>query len=129
MKKRNSPGRWEHTVSGNSRSGESGTKACKRELEEELGVKLKEEDFIFVGEYLEQIYWHIGQLFIVHKDFDITKMKLDPYEVDCVKWHTLDQLKEIIFTSKFGPFEDGYKKWTLEKLEEQIKLKQKTKPL
>ena len=114
------PNRWDHAVCGHVKSGESAIDACVREVNEELGLKFDKKQFVFIGEFLEQIYWHIGQIYFLKADIDISKLKLQKEEVDQVKWVDINGLKEILFSEQFGPFLDEYKHWIFEKIKKEV---------
>ena len=102
--KKHFPNKWDHPVGGHVKSGEKSVDACVREIGEELGLNIKSEDLKYIGEFLEQIYWHIGQVYFLIKDVDITQLKINKKEVAEVRWFSLQEFKDVLFSDNFGPF-------------------------
>ena len=105
---------------GHVDAGESSIQGAVRETEEELGIKTREEDYIFVGEYIADITWEIGQIYLLKLDIDIKDIKLQVEEVEDVKWLTLDEFKSFINTSEFVPYDDEYKEIVMKLMSENL---------
>lgn len=116
------PDKWDHSVGGHVKSGEKSTDACQREALEELGLYFESERFEFIGEFLEQIYWHIGQVYVLRSDIDISKILLKKDEVSEVKWFNFKDFNSVLFSDEFGPFENLYKLWVVDKLKNFLKI-------
>lgn len=86
------PNMWDITSGGHVLSGEFGFQAAIRETKEELGVNLDREDITFIGSVISNnkkndiLDKHFNEYYIVNKDIDETKLKLQKEEVSEVKW-------------------------------------------
>jgi isopentenyldiphosphate isomerase len=117
------PNKWDHPVGGHVHSGEDFISACQREAKEELGIDIKNDTLIYLGEFLEQTYWHIGRVYLLEKDISINDITIDTEELCDAKWFSFEEFKNILFSSEFGPFETGYKEWVVETLTKYINKK------
>ena len=76
------PNLWDITAGGHVLAGEIGVQAIIREIEEELGIKIEKNDILFIGaatsinEKGDIINKHFNEYYIVNKDIDISKLKL-----------------------------------------------------
>ena len=114
------PNLWDMPSAGHVDAGESSIQGAVRETEEELGIKTREEDYIFVGEYIADTTWEIGQIYLLKLDIDIKDIKLQVEEVEDVKWLTLDEFKSFINTSEFVPYDDEYKEIVMKLMSENL---------
>ncbi|MBR2391478.1 MAG: NUDIX domain-containing protein [Clostridia bacterium] len=96
------PDLWDVSAGGHVRSGEFGIDAVLRETNEELGIKLADEDVKFLGattsknETAEIKNNHYNEYFIAFKDVDLTKIKIQTDEVQEVRWFEVDDLVNVI---------------------------------
>ena len=103
------PNTWDIAVGGHIAAGEDDLATAKRELEEELGIEVSDDDLIRVGKAKEQtnygefISHKISSIFILYADIDITKLKLQEAEVAEVRWFTYDELQELIDSGNIIP--------------------------
>lgn len=97
-KKKMWPNMWDVTAGGHVLANELGYQAVIRETEEELGEKIDRKDLIFIGSSIstnvkgEIINKHFNEYYVVIKDIDETKLKLQEDEVSEVKWMEKDEI-------------------------------------
>lgn len=95
LKKVNGPGKWEITAAGHVGAGEDPEKAAKREVYEELGIKIKP---MFFGKmfkerkgkqgYTESRFFYIYYAIVKGR----LEVKLDKEEVEDARWIDPDDL-------------------------------------
>ncbi len=93
---------WDLTAGGSVISGEDSESAVKRELYEELSIDLSNENLrphvtIHFNEGFNDIY-------LIEKEIDISKLKLQEEEVKTVKWASQDEICDMIKEGKFIPY-------------------------
>lgn len=93
--KKKNPGKWAKT-GGHVDAGETCEEAIKREVYEEIGLKVKDNEInnieIFKSKNNKENYYSYGYIFITNlkeKDF-----KLQKEEVNAVKYFSIEQLEE-----------------------------------
>ena len=126
------PNMWDITAGGHVLAGEFGFQSIIRELKEELGLDVNKEDILFLGASTSSnvksdvINKHFNEYYIVHKDIDISKIKLQTEEVSEVKWFEKEDVINRInnnfdgITDKEGCWEylKRYFRWKQENLDE-----------
>jgi isopentenyldiphosphate isomerase len=91
--KENNPGLWDVSCAGHISAGESAIDAAIREAEEELGIAivpdelqhvatLRERSVLNGGTYIDN---EIHEIYVVHRDIDVSALRLQPEEVDDVR--------------------------------------------
>ena len=96
------PNLWDITAGGHVLSGEFGKSALIREIKEELGVKVEDNEIDYlVGSISTNIKGdiinnHFNECYIVTKDIDIADVKLQEEEVSAVKWFTKQEILDRI---------------------------------
>jgi len=103
------PNRWDIACAGHIESGESILTACERETFEELGLKVKPGDFIYVGELIHEEMNELTEQFIVKTAKDIKDMTLQVEEVSEVKWINIKDFKQLLYSDAFMDHSDDYK--------------------
>ena len=104
--KKNWPSKWDISVGGCVTSGETSFEAMLREAKEELGLDLSKDlknhifSFVF-NEGFDDIY-------ILNKDIDINKIKLQEEEVQAVRWENIDKILEMIKNDEFILYHDSF---------------------
>ena len=109
-KKKRFPNKWDMPVAGHVRAGETILQGAVREAEEELGIQTKEGDYTFIGEYISDSAWEIGQVYLLKLDLKIKDFKLQEDEVAKVKWVSLEELDKIIYSNEFTAIDVEYKR-------------------
>lgn len=96
------PSMWDITAGGHVIAGEFGFQTIIREVKEELGIDLDKNDMTFIGSAVssnikgENISNLFNEFYIVNKDVDETKLKLQEEEVSEVKWVDKNEIIERI---------------------------------
>ena len=116
-KKRN-PNMWSKT-GGHVISGEEPIEALKREVYEELGIKIHENDIILVGIHKSNDgkNRYFGYNFIVKTNYSIKEMKLQKEEVSDVKFISIEELLNI---KKNNDINYTFNKWNDKDFYEEI---------
>ncbi len=99
------PGEWAAT-GGSVRSGEESRIAAIRELGEELGIEVKENEIHYVCRMTRKNsfvdLWQVGV------DVDASSLTLQTEEVQAVKWVTKEQLQSMIKNKQFHDYGKAY---------------------
>ena len=89
--KRYAPGKWENT-GGHMISGETSRHAIVRELKEETGIQIEEDELIELGD--NHIGQFLGDNYAVFKDVSLEDVRLEEGETEDVIKVTLPQLEQ-----------------------------------
>ena len=81
-------------TSGHTEAKETNIQGAKREINEELGIHIKECDFKLF--YRTKINKTIYNLYYVKKEIDVSKLSLQKEEVEKVYWYTIEEIKNLI---------------------------------
>lgn len=119
--KKSFPNYWDMPSAGHVAAGETSIEGAIRETEEELGLKTKKEDYIYVGEYICEKTWEIGQIYLLKLDVSLENIKLQKEEVDEVKWLSYDEFVKLFYSEEFIPYDEEYRKLVLELFKEREK--------
>lgn len=110
------PGLWDITAGGHVLAGEFGEKALIREVKEELGIEIKENEIRYlVGSRSSNIKGniinnHFNECYIITKQVKIADINLQKEEVEEIRWFTKQEILERInnnfdgITNKTGPW-------------------------
>lgn len=98
------PGQYDISAAGHLSAGDSAIAGALREVEEELGIKLQEEDLIKIGEVVQEGTQHNGtyinkeynDIYVVHKDIPATDFIIQKSEVSLVKYIPIEELKKWV---------------------------------
>lgn len=107
------PDMWDLSSGGHVDSGELGFQAITREVKEELGIQVNKSEIIFIGAAFSTnikgdiINKHINEYYIINKDIDETKLKLQEQEVSEVKWMDKDEIIKRIKNNYDGITDKG----------------------
>lgn len=114
------PGLWEVSCSGHISAGEDSRSSALRELQEELGLEIREKELKLLFKTKDSCITNKGtfvnnehkDVYLVKKDLEIQDFKLDPLEVSEVKFMKIEDLKQHIedHDKTFVPHEEQYKK-------------------
>lgn len=96
------PNMWDITVGGSAVSGDTSQLAAEREVYEEIGYKLSLDGVrpsitINFDKGFDDIY-------LIQKDVDISKLKLQYEEVQSVKWASKEEILSMIDEEIFIPY-------------------------
>lgn len=94
------PGLWENT-GGAVLAGETSREAAVRELFEETGVRVREEELILINSTKEEHYF--ADTYLVRAEEPEGGLTLQPGETVDAKWVTPDELDRIIVAGAFVP--------------------------
>lgn len=115
-KKKLWPNMWDVTVGGHVDSGEFGRQALIREVKEELGIEVKDNEIKYligstsINNNGDIINKHYNECYLITKKIDLLKIKLQKEEVSEVKYFPKDELLNKIennydgLTTKTGPW-------------------------
>lgn len=100
-KKNTNPGKWDVSVAGHVSAGQTSIEAAIREVKEEIGISLKEDDLKYMftyknGHKIKENYYsnHIFDFYLVQKEeIDLNTIKMQESEVEKVE---LCDLKQVI---------------------------------
>lgn len=92
------PGQWDATC-GKVKAGESGIEAAIREVNEELGLSTKEDDYtlLFHNIYHDAV---LLDIFLLELDFSEKECTIQKEEVEQVKLVEFDEMVNILSSSK-----------------------------
>ena len=95
--KKSDPNKWA-LCAGHVDSGEEPFVSALREVEEEVGLKLKENELIFVNKELEEKKnnSHFNYMYYCICDWDVDKFTIQKEELDEVKWMSINELIDRI---------------------------------
>lgn len=94
---------WDVTVGGSATSGDSSRSAAERETLEELGLPL---DLADVRPSLT-LHWEDGfdDYYLLTREVDLSSLRLQPEEVQAVRWATKAEILRLIDSGEFIPYE------------------------
>lgn len=87
------PNMWSQT-GGGVLVNEHSKETVKREAKEELNLKIDEDEIYYIGSYVRKK--DIVDIWLVKKEIDIKKLKLEPNEVENVKLVTFEEFDNMI---------------------------------
>lgn len=99
------PGLYDISVAGHISAGETSQHAAYRELQEELGVEIPENEieYIFTVDIKNKRLKdptnksiHIHDVFVVRTNLEEDDFKINPKEVDSVQYFDIENLKKIL---------------------------------
>ena len=111
------PNCWDLTAGGHVLAGEIGYQAALRETKEEIGLELRPEDLLCIGSSISEnlkgeiINRHFNEYNVAKSDVDPAELKLQPEEVEEVKWVDWREIRERVrnnydeLTDKVGCWE------------------------
>ena len=99
-------GLWDVSVGGSAIAGDTSSQAAARELREELGI---EHSFEHICPSITYAFKNaFDDVYIIKKNVDITKLRLQYEEVEAVKWANADEIKRMIDSGEFIPYHKSY---------------------
>lgn len=104
---------WDVSFAGHVKAGENSLDACEREAKEELGLNIDDDELKFLFSIIENFeegkIRELADVYILHKDLDLTDLTLDKNEVEEVKWVPFHEFFVTCMTKKFVPHEEEYR--------------------
>lgn len=103
------PNMWDIAVGGHISAGETAILTAERELQEELGLNIKDFEIKQIDRVKEQlnnngiISNEFVTIYIVKGDIDISDIKLQKEEVSEAKWCSKDELNQLISNKEILP--------------------------
>lgn len=94
------PNMWENTA-GSVLAGETSLQGAIRELREETGIVVSEEEFTFVA--TERTRNAFGDCYMVRKDVPISELTLQKGETCDAKWVSIEELDRMIGEGLVAP--------------------------
>ena len=110
------PNMWDVTVGGHVEAGEFGRQALIREVKEELGIAINDDDIKYIigstsiNKQGDIINKHYNECYLITKSIDISAIKIQKEEVSEVRYFSKDELVKRIsnnyegLTEKTGPW-------------------------
>ena len=97
---------WDVSVGGGVQAGETTQQAAHRELMEELGLKY---DFQDLSPAVTTTF-HKGfdDLYIIHADPALSSVRLQPEEVQAVRWASREEILDMLDCGAFLPYHPGF---------------------
>ncbi len=93
---------WDISVGGSAVSGDTSQSAAEREVLEEIGYKISLDN---IRPVLTINFDHgFDDIYTITEDVDINTLKLQPEEVQTVKWATEDEIINMIDKGIFIPY-------------------------
>lgn len=117
LKKSTFPGLWAISVAGHVRSGETSIEAALREIKEEIGQNLKEEDlkYLFTLKRTQKINNDtinaIDDIYLLNLDIDVENTKLQFSELTDIKYVYYEYLEQIFKNNdkEYVPYTEEHK--------------------
>ncbi len=92
---------WDITAGGSVLSGETSSEAIERELFEELGIR---HSFKNIRPHMTYSFSEgYNDIYIIKEDIDLGSLKLQPEEVEAVKWADAEEIVSMIDNGEFIP--------------------------
>ena len=100
------PEKWDVSAAGGVCAGETTRVAAARELEEELGLTVQSTELRSV---CTVTFNHaFDDYFILKRDVDLRKLRLQEEEVSAVRWATRQQVLDLIRRDAFVPYSENF---------------------
>ena len=94
---------WDITVGGSAVSGDTSRSAAERETKEELGLDI---DLSDVRPSLTIWFEHgFDDIYLLTRPVDLSALRLQPEEVQAVRWAEKDEILQMIGDGRFIPYE------------------------
>ena len=94
---------WDITVGGSAVSGDTSQTAAEREVLEEIGYKLDLSNIR--PSFTINFKNGFNDIYLVEREIEIDTLKLQYEEVKEVKWATADEIKSMIESGEFIPYD------------------------
>jgi isopentenyldiphosphate isomerase len=98
------PGLWDISAAGHVSAGQTSVEGAQREVEEEVGLKIPESDFAYLFTLENHSILNNGtfvnnefdDVYLVKTNVDLSGIKIDPIEVEAVKFLDISAFKKWI---------------------------------
>lgn len=112
------PNLWSLFVRGHVQAGEGSIDACKREIKEEIGIDITEDELEFLytlkeeakkKDYIENMFY---DTYLLKKDIDIKDITIQKEELNDIKYINIDEVKTQIENGSkdYVPNDEDYKR-------------------
>lgn len=104
--KETNPNKWTASASGHLLAGDTEIEGALRELEEEIGIKAKESELIYLFTVKEQSFKeerkisHISNVYLLFKEISIDELILQKEEVSEAKYVYYKDFEKMLITEK-----------------------------
>lgn len=96
------------SASGHVPSGETPISSLIREINEEIGIDVKENELELLGKFWRHelhnnntfIENELDYIFLLEKDIDETTLTLQESEVENIKWHSIAEFQTLLNCNK-----------------------------
>lgn len=100
---------WDLSAGGSVISGETSSQAAHRELFEELGLSISFEAIRpALTIHTDTNFKGFDDVYLIEREIDPLKLKLQAEEVKAVMWANLDKIIEMINNGIFAPYNENY---------------------
>lgn len=100
------PNMWDITLGGAVTAGETSQQGAHRELMEELGLDV---DFSHAAPTVSTTFRNgYDDLYILHRDVDISQLHLQEEEVQAAKWTDKNEILSMIADGRFIPYSAAF---------------------
>ena len=86
-------------TSGHTFAGEEAKNGALREIKEEIGLTIKEQELKSI--YKTEINKIIYNLYYIQKEIDLSELTLQKEEVENVYWYTIEEINNLIQRNEF----------------------------
>lgn len=117
------PNLWDISVAGHISAGETPITSALREIEEEIGLIITENQLHFIGTAKKRVQHHLNfidnelhYIYVCEIDFDIKTLKIQKEEVAAIKTIPLKDLIQKVQEPDFVPRKANYYPFVFEKI-------------
>ena len=110
-------GYWDIPSAGHLEAGETPIDGAIRETKEELGIDTSSEDYQYIGEYISDITWELGQVYLLKINKEVKDMKFQKEEVEYAEWLPFEKFKKLLYSDSFIPYDKEFKEMSIKLLE------------
>ena len=105
---------WDIPSAGHLEAGEEPIDGAIRETKEELGIDTNAKDYEYVGEYISDTTWELGQVYILKTNKKVEDMQFQEEEVETAKWLPFDEFLDLLYSDLFIPYDKEFKDMSVE---------------
>jgi len=110
------PSCWDTSVAGHISAGDNAKTTAVREVVEEIGLKIFEEDLVYLGSFSEELPWLPGgkhrehnTVFGIKKNFNLSDLQIQQEELTDLKLISADELEVTLKDAKSRTELSGHK--------------------